>query len=99
MVRSPVTFQWSPACSTACAGEGPLGVGVDVEEVAAAQVGVALVLAGAHAAGADGDLTDESSGTSATVMVPSTSSKRPRTLVIMRWRATNSTEVCLASMS
>ena len=43
--------------------------------------------------------TDDSSGTSATLIEPEKVAKRPRTLVIMRWRATNSTVVWAWSRS
>ena len=43
--------------------------------------------------------TLDSSGFSATVNVPDTSVKRPRTLVPMRWRAMNPTSVWAGSMA
>jgi hypothetical protein len=43
--------------------------------------------------------TWDRSGWSSMVMVPDTSGKRPRTLVIMRWRPMNSTEVWAGSMA
>ena len=41
---------------------------------------------------------DDCSGASPISIVPATSVKRPRTLAIIRWRATNSTEVWDRSM-
>ena len=43
--------------------------------------------------------TEDSSGTSATFTDPEKEAKRPRTLVIMRWRAMNSTVVWAWSRS
>ena len=76
--------------------EGDLGVVRDVEEVVAAQVAVALLVAGVDAVDLDGDLGAWSGRgrRRRRAAVASNSLNEPRTLVTIAWRATKPMREC-----
>ena len=102
MVRSPVSSKLaSPVCVDAGGDEGDLRVLLHAEEVVAAQVLVALGVAGVDAGGLDGQLGGGLGrvGRRRRTAVPSNSLNAPRTLVTIAWRATKPMRVWAASMT